>query len=174
MAFVVETGTGLSNSNSYITVDFFKDYHDDRGRSIVDGSGNSVGSSVIKAALVVASDYIDTKFTFIGIRSLTTQNMEWPRVDAFYQDGRIANGIPIEIQECVAELALKQLSSDIAPDPTYDDSNRLITKQRNKVGPIEQETEFGSNGSPISFRAYPFAERRLKELIITGTLLERV
>lgn len=168
MAFVVETGTGLSNSNGYVDVTFFKDYHKDRGRDF-----SAFGTTQIQQAIVVASDFLDTKFTFIGIRRLTTQNMEWPRVDAFYMDGRAALLVPIEVQEATAEIALKQLSGEIAPDPTYDASNRLVTQDRSKVGPIEKETRFVDGGVPIDFRSYPFAEKRLKELIINGSFLER-
>ena len=169
MAFVAENGSGLSNANGYITVAFFKEYHGDRGRD-----SSAFGTTQIQQAIVVSSDFLDAKFTFIGMRKLTTQSMEWPRTDAFYMDGRIASGVPVEVSEATAELAFKQLTSEVAPDPTYDPSNRLVTAQKNKVGPIEQDTKFTDGGSPILFRSYPLAERKLKELIVNGSFVERV
>lgn len=175
MAFVAEDGTGLPNSNGYITAQFFKDYHGDRGRDLTDPDTSvPYTDDKIQQAIVVASDYLDAKFTFIGMREKTTQAMEWPRVNAFYQDGRHALGVPVEVQECVAELALKQLSGEIAPDPIYDASNRLVTAERKKVGPIEKESKYTEGGAPVPFRMYPFAEARLRELIVTGQFLQRV
>ncbi len=175
MAFVVEDGTGLSNSNGYISDTFFTEYHTDRGRDLNDPDTAAAWTvAQINAATVVASDFIDSKFFFVGLRLLATQSMEWPRTNAFYNDGRIASGVPVEIEECVAELALKQLSGEIAPDPEYSDTNTPVTQLRQKVGPIEEETHFGDGGNPISFRAYPFAEEKMKELVLNGNFVERV
>ena len=176
MAFKAEDGTGLSDANGYIDAAFFKEYHDDRGRSYNDpDTGNPYPDAELQKAIVVASDFIDAKFRFVGMRKKTTQSMEWPRWDAYYWDGRVARDVPAEVKECVAELALKQLSSDIAPDPTYHESNRPVISERETVGPIETSTQFVQGGvPPVEFRAYPFAEKKLKELIITGVRVERI
>ncbi len=119
MPFVPETGVGLSNSNSFITVAYFKDYHGIRGNSLKDSAGVDFTDEVIQQALVKTSDYLEAKFTYIGIREVTSQAMEWPRVDAYYRDGRIVQGVPVEMQECTAELALKVLNgTELAPDPS--------------------------------------------------------
>ena len=174
MAFVLEDGTGLSDSNGYQTVADFVIYHNDRGNSLIDPDTEVQYTDVeIQQAIVVASDFVDVKFTFKGIRLLVTQNMEFPRVSAFYDDGATILGVPKEIKECVSELALKQLSSPIAPDPEWDDSGRYVIKKKDQVEDLIEEREYSNSGVPSDFRAYPFAEKRLKELIVGGRYLER-
>lgn len=175
MAFVLEDGSGLSNSNGYIDEAFFVTYLTDRGRSLIDPlTSVQYITALINSAIVVSSDFLDGKFEFIGIRKLSTQSMEWPRVSASYQDGRQAEFVPVEVQEAVAELALKQLAEEIAPDPEYSDTNQPVTFLHQRVGPIEEKTSFVDGGSPILFRQYPFAEQKLKELIINGRFVERI
>jgi hypothetical protein len=176
VALIVETGTGLSNANGYVSVEFFKTYHGDRGRAFVDPTTSlDYTDDQIGSAIILATDFIDAKFQFTGVRTLDSQCLEWPRVSAYYRDGRIALGVPKEVAECAAELALKQLTgTELAPDPQYDDSLRQTVARREKVGPIEEDVRFTEGGAPIRFKAYPFAERRMKELILNGRYLERI
>ena len=168
MAFVVENVSGAANSNSYISVADFKSYHDDRGQSYA-----SYSDSQIEKALVKASDYLDIRFTFIGIRQNLVQSMQWPRHNAFYSDGRYASGIPVEIQETCAEYALRALSSALAPDPAVDSSGRLVTSEHSIVGPIESDKSFSSGGVPLTFKPYPIADQRLRELAYGGNRVMR-
>lgn len=174
MAFVLEDGTGLSNSNGYLSAADFVTYHTDRGNSIIDPDTEvQYTDEKIQQAIIVVSDLIDIKFTFKGVRLLTSQNMEFPRVSAFYDDGRTILGVPIEVEECIAELAIRQLSSPIAPDPEWDSSGRYVIKKKDQVEDLIEEREYSNAGVPSDFRAYPFAEKRLKELIVDGRFLER-
>lgn len=163
MAFVVESGVGLSNANAYLSVADFKSYHDDRGQSYA-----SYSDSQIQYAIIKATDYLDYRFTFIGIRRLETQSLEWPRLNAFYSDGRMASLVPVEVQEACAEYAFRALSATLAPDPIYDDSNSLIANKTSKVGPLEVTKEYSRGGNPVMFRAYPAVDMRLKELVLNG------
>lgn len=163
MAFVVETGTGLANSNAYTSVSAFKSYHDDRGNSY---SGYT--DSQIEKAIVCASDYLDIRFTFIGYRRNVSQSMEWPRYQAFYRDGRLANGVPVEIAEACAEYALRALAAPLAPDPVADTSGRMVISETNQVGPISTSKQFSRDGSPAMFKPYPTVDSRLREIVITG------
>lgn len=176
MAFVVETGDGLPNSNSYASVAAFVEYHTDRGRSLIDPTTDlQYVDALIEPALVLASDYVDTKFIFVGYRYQLNQNMEWPRNNAFYRDGRIADLVPKEVAECTMELAYKQLTgTELAPDPLLDDTNRQVVMKKEKVGPIEEVTQYTDHQTSNLWKAYPFAERRLKELLLQGQSVQRV
>jgi hypothetical protein len=167
MAFVVEDGTGLSNSTSYASVAFFRAFNTDRGRDTMASS-----DSVVQAALVVASDFLDGKYDFVGFRSLASQAMQWPRVDAYYFDGEPAQLVPDEVAEAVSELAYYHLTTPIAPNPSYGTTGGVIKRKREKVGPIEEETEY-RDAPPLAFKDYPFAEQRLRELIRSGNELLR-
>lgn len=168
MAFVVDGGLGLSNSNAYMSVAEFKSYHDDRGQSY-----GSFSDSQIEKAIVKASDYLDIRFTFVGYRLNQVQSMQWPRLNAYYPDGRIANGIPDEIKESCAEYALRALSSVLAPDPSIDPSGRPVLSDHSIVGPIESDKTFGGGGFSLTFKPYPIADQRLKDLAYGGTRVMR-
>jgi hypothetical protein len=77
MAMVVQNDDGDEvGANSYLTVAAFKTYHDNRGNSYSDYT-----DSQIEKALVKATDYIDTRFIFKGIKlnDDDTQTTQWPR-----------------------------------------------------------------------------------------------
>lgn len=176
MAFLQETGSGLASANSYSSISFFTTFHTDRGRSLIDPTTSAVYTDAqIQAALVLCSDFLDTKFTFIGYRLNNTQAMEWPRVGAYYRDGRYATGVPVEVEEATVELALKVLQGvELVPDPGFDASLRPVQAETKKVGSILKSTEYAEGGGYIDFKAYPFAEKRLKELVVRGKRLLRV
>lgn len=168
MAFTVETGTGLSTANSYLSVADFKAYHDDRGN---DYSASS--DTEIEQALVKSSDYIDTRYVFIGVRLNASQSMEWPRSNAYYLDGRPASGVPAEVQEATAEYAFRALTATLAPDPVYDASGFMLESSSDEVGPIKTSRTYSSNQTPVLFPVYPAVDNRLRELIVNGKRLLR-
>lgn len=171
MAFVLEDGTGLSNSNAYVDVPFVTSYWSDRGGA--PSAWTDLGSTAKQGLIVKACDYIDYRFRWRGYRQLSTQGMEWPRLNAKRDDGTLVTGIPTEVKEAVAEYAVRAASSDLAPDPVYQDENALLEAKREKVGPIETEYRFGAAGSVVTFRKYPIADKRVRELVWGGQRLLR-
>lgn len=171
MAFIVETGVGLSNATSYSTVDAFKEYHGDACSALPSGTTNKK----IEGALIQGTRFLDRRYRakFIGIRRLVTQSLEFPRINAFYADGRIVENVPPEIADATHELAFRALTIDLAPDPEYDDSNRLVTEFDERVGPIREKKKFMEDGSVIEWRKYPTVEGLIRELIVEGESLKR-
>jgi len=167
MAFVVQTNPPTTGANGYISTSFFKTYHKDRGNSF------SAGSSDIQKAIVRASDYLDTRFQFVGDRSQSSQSTEWPRIDAFDVEERLVNGIPEEVQEATAEYALISLTSTLSPSPTYDERGQGVTLVKEVVGPIEQEVRY--NSSAFTLPKYPPADLKLirRGLVIRGGVMRR-
>ncbi len=74
MAFVVEDGTGLTNSNSYISVAEYRAYCESREIDVTLDTDAS-----IQGNLVLATDYLDMSYTFVGEANTTTQALEFPR-----------------------------------------------------------------------------------------------
>ena len=169
MALVVEDGTGLATATGYITVAFFKEFVTVEGLTVFPKNDTEMANAIQRA-----TRYLDTRFRFVGYRSLTTQKLEWPRSNAYYRyDGRSADGVPIEVQEACAFYAHTSLSQRLAPNPTYDDSGARVVRKIERIGPITEETEFGESGRQPTFRKYPEADQRIKELVITGHRLLR-
>lgn len=168
MALVLEDGTGLSTATAYIDVAFLKAFAEVEGLTLFPHNDTKLDFAIQRA-----TRYLDTKNTFVGYRKVTTQRLEWPRSNAYYRDGRIASGVPLEVQDACAFYAQRSLDARLAPDPTYDDSGAIVVRKMERVGPITQDIQYGSSGLQPTFRRYPEADRRMKELVISGQRLMR-
>lgn len=172
MSFNVQDDLGgTASANAYISVAFFSAYHADRLHDL----GDTVQADH-QAAIIKASDFIDRRYrgAFIGIRYSMTQTTEWPRINANYQDGRIVSGIPIEVKQACAELAFRALTAPLAPDPVFEDTNRIVASKTERVGPIEESTSYvDSGGAIVDWRPYPEVEGILRELVHEGRTLLR-
>ena len=104
MAFVVEDGTGLSTSNSYVTVTQSDTYFSERGNDDWAGSDD-----VKQGALMYASMLVDTMYRWNGTILEEDQAMAWPRTDFYDNEGRLVTGIPQKIKNAVCELALEHI-----------------------------------------------------------------
>lgn len=166
MAFVVETGQGLTNSNAYISPDFYRDYHTLRGRDI-----SSQTDEQIQAKIILATDYVDIvrEEFFRGIRQVQGQSLAWPRIDAVYDDGYSIHGVPREVQEATAEYAfIVTPTESLAPNITYNETGQLATEVFEKVDVIETLTRYQDNGSIHSIRQYPIADNLLNRVSTNG------
>lgn len=169
MAFVVEDGTGLPTATAYCTVVFMREVCLVEGHDV---TGHS--DQALELAIQRATRYIDSQFRFIGYRHNETQRLEWPRQFAYYRDGRLALGVPREVQEACALYAFRSLAAALAPDPTYDESGARVVAKSQTVGPIEESVEFAADGALASRRIYPAVDALLKQFVLSGHWLERV
>ena len=141
--FVVQSDSGdTANANAYITTGYFRSYHDARGNSIQTIGTTTYSNSDWQKAIVRATDYLDTRFTFIGDRQTRDQTTEWPRHNAYDRDDYAWTIIPEAVKEACAEYALIALTSTINPLPTRDDSGQAITRKKEVAGPFEEETVY--------------------------------
>ncbi len=156
MALVVEDGTGLAGANSYISESFADTYHDDRGNTkwAAESSANK------QSAIIRATDYIDKRWGvwFRGIKSSSTQALQWPRVNAFDNNGYVWSGVPTLLERACVEYALRALINNVlAPDPSLSvpEQNHVtgstvttevvtgeIQEKMEKVGPITEKTVY--------------------------------
>lgn len=163
MAFTVETGSGLANANAYIDLAFALEHHTDRGNIVWTHAG--VTDAMREPAIIRASDYIDKRFgrRFRGQRKLLGQSMEWPRLDAFDDDGFLidASAVPRKLKMACAEYALRALVLHVlAPDaPTIVKpqdfgtdtyvreetiNSGIVTQETVKVGPVSESKSYTS------------------------------
>ncbi len=163
MAFLVEDGSGIPLSNAYVDVAYVSTHHADRNNT----AWTDFGTSEKEAAIIRASEYIDKRFgrQFRGIRKAQGQGLEWPRIDAFDNDGFSLSGvdaIPRLLEKATAEYAIRAaICGTLAPDaplpvPKQDltDSSGTrpdqsatgqITRTKDKVGPLEEERWYETN-----------------------------
>lgn len=151
MSIVVEDGTGLSNSESYLSVSNADTYHSNRSNSAWTGSDASKESALRKA-----TDYLDATYNWKGSIFSTTQSLNWPRVGVIDRNGRdLDYSVPKAIKDATAELALVALSEDLLPNTSNDDYVK-----REKVEGLEIEYK---DGSPTG-KEYLFVSRILAGL----------
>lgn len=149
MAFTVETGTGSPSSNSYASVADAQTHFTDRGLTALAAKT----TAELQAALIAATDYIDSKFSFSGSRVSATQALSWPRSGS--SDGEegidIAdNTIPAAIRRATIVLAGKYLEGTTL----LEDLDRGGGVSSVKVGPVaisyspdaDPSTVFGITG----------------------------
>lgn len=157
MAFVAEDGTGKADANALTDVAFADAYFSDRGVT----GWTGLPTPRKQQCLILATDYVESRWAakFKGERQFTAdpaQALSFPRL-CIGSDG----AVPVAIQKAVAEYALRANTASLAPDPTVDASGRLAIGVRSKLGPIEDETQFASEGPlarPQLLRSYPAAD----------------
>jgi hypothetical protein len=164
MAFTVETGTGVPGANAYDSVANIDTHHADHGQT----SWDDFTTPEKQTAIVRATSYIDKRFgrRFVGVRATKGQGLEWPRLNAFDQDGFLlsdVDAIPRQLLKATAEYALraavcgilapdqplpvpKQDPTDMGTRPDQGETGQIIRK-REKVGPLEEEKWFDSNAA---------------------------
>lgn len=164
MAFTVEDGTGLANSNSYASVEFADAYFADRGNQ--NWSGLTVENK--QFALVAASDYIEARFgDYIAGEPLVTdpyQAMVFPR-DCFV-------GIPVTLQKATVEYANRASVAALAPDIEVDPSGYQISERLEMVGPIQEKISFATIGSGSFmryFKPYPAVDALMRVFLKSTT-----
>jgi len=166
MAFTVQNDSGsIADANAYIDVAFFTAYHTDRNvASVADGDFDA--DPDIQGAIVKASDYLDSRYNYIGSRRVRTQPMEWPRWDAIDKDDYTVNGIPQEIKEACAELALAELNSPgvLFPSVSQDASGQGVKRLKQKLDVLETEVEYFGDSAAASQKQPQFytADWRLR------------
>lgn len=147
MALIIETGSGLSNATSYITVAEARSYALARGVTL------SADDATVEIQILKAMDYIESLGeSFVGYRKWPTvtgtyeheQALSWPResvyIDRYYMN---SEKIPPQLKNAVCQLCIEQQNGvDIMPNST----GNVIIKE--VVGPLETEySEATSNSS---------------------------
>lgn len=155
ITFVVEDGTGKTDSTSYATVAQYRQYWENRG---VDRSATSVDD--VEAKLNIATEYLDNTYNWEGVPGSGTQSLNWPRVGVEDPYGYAvdSDSIPQKIIDAACYLA---------------DQNNLAAInngiQSFSIGPISKT--FGKSGGLPSF---PVVERLIEDYLMHGVKMIRV
>lgn len=144
--------------SSYATIQEADEYWAER-----DSAWGEASEESRSAALVKATEWIDTEFSWIGQVESYTQALSWPRIRAIDAEGRCREGIPQELKNAVSWLAFQALSSEL--DPALDRGGDIRSVQAGSVA-IEW-----SPGAPTG-KTYRHVKRMLRN-IITGNRLRR-
>ncbi|MEI8292138.1 MAG: DnaT-like ssDNA-binding protein, partial [Verrucomicrobiota bacterium] len=114
---IKETGAGLSNANSYASVDDGDIYHD--GHLYAEAWTAAPLDKKIPA-LVMATRLIDAEYQFLGVRAVATQSLQWPREncpDPDAGDMVAVTVVPRAVVQATCELARELIIADRTASP---------------------------------------------------------
>lgn len=161
MALITETGAALADAESLCSVEAATAYHAKRGNA---AWAALASDDVREQMLRRATDYMEQVYRvrWAGMRKSVGQALSWPRyyvpvrdvpITQYYPD----NTVPTVVANACAELALRAITGDLAPD-----IKRLA--KRVKVDVIE--TEYVDGATPYThFRAID----KMLEPFMTGS-----
>ena len=160
MAFTVEDGSGVTDSNAFCGVTFADDYHADRGNADWKGAKQEK-----QRAIVRATDYLEQQ-GYRGYKVDEEQSLEWPREDVRVNDTLLANdAVPLILQRVTAELAMAALSGDLNPDAL----EGRVSSESEKSGKLSKTITFDTDDSP-RFRKVMAMLRPLTHSLAHATL----
>ncbi len=168
--FVVEDGTGKTDANSYITETAADQYVENHSGD-ADWAGGSQADK--EKALRLATQYIDNEYRgqFVGARANSDQARAWPRAGGLEDNERIieSDEMPQVLLDATVEMALVSFGgTDLMPADT---EFGTIKKERNEVGPVEQEIEYMGGKDPFVY--YRIVEDLLSGITTGGNELIR-
>lgn len=135
MALIVESGAGMVDSESYVSVAYADAY------CVAHGLAAWAGADAVKeVALRKATQYLDSMYDFKSERISYTQALAFPRV-LWAWDYPEMN----RLRNACCELAVKALTGALFADV---EPQQVI---RVKVGPIERTTKPADNGGQKRF-----------------------
>lgn len=154
MALVVEDGTGLSNSNSYISVAELDAWADDRAIDL-----SAYDTAAKEAALITSClDFLEVFYTFEGDPLEEGQALQLPTDEVT---------INAKVKQASAQAAYYQLQGTLLVDHTTSNEAE-IKRLREKVDVIEEETEY-VEGTRMTYRMRtPIIDRLLGPYLANG------
>lgn len=157
MAFVPETGAGLSNSNSYASVAQADSYFADRGNA----DWAALTTTAKEQALIKATDFLEATYrsAWKGYRVSSTQALSWPRVEVTADSFPIPSSIvPLPVVNACAELAIRATTTELLADQGQ-------TVKREKVDVLEVEYQDFSDPT----ERYPLVNRLLLPFLLSSS-----
>ena len=158
MAFVVETGAGLSNANSYASVSAADSYVADRGIA----GWTALSTTIKQQSLVNATDYLEATYrsAWKGNRVSETQSLSWPRYNVIVDGFNFAsNVVPLQVVNACIEMAIRASAGETL---LADQGQRV---RREKIDVIEVEYQDYSDPT----QRYPLVNRMVMPYLISAS-----
>lgn len=170
MALIVEDGSGLTNSDSYISLADANSYVADHSNP---SSWSAATDDEREEALRLGTQYIDLQYggKFKGVKADRDNALYWPRSGVSDSDNYSYEDyeIPLCLKYAVVEAALRVLAGDdllgVLTNPG------TIKREKKKLGPMEKEVEYMGGKAPV--KAYPKIKLLLRPIIESSSVMYR-
>ncbi len=150
VTFIVETGAGLSDATSYLSVADADQIIEDYGLAWPSGYTDDQK----KVALNSGTRYLDTKYNgaWKGYKGSADQALAWPRADVIDTDGWVvpSDEIPEPLEQATVEVATYAAENGSSfPDL---DNPGALKRKKIKIDVIEIDTEYlgGNSGTEVA------------------------
>lgn len=149
MAFIVENGDGIENANSLASVEFADEYFSSRPAN----SWSEYTESEKQKHLVAATDYVNSRFKYLGHKLSENQGCEFPRTRV---------GMPVDILKATCEMALRSGNGLLMPD--VNNLGFSLQSKKVKAGPTESSKTYATGIENFSeYINYPAADSLLRK-----------
>ena len=115
MALIIEDGTGVANSNTYVTDLEYTDYATSRGLTV------GADATAREQELIMAGDFLESfRAEYQGVKTSGANSLQFPRNSVFI-DGTLngSTNIPIELKRAQMEAASFESSSQLTTNAAY-------------------------------------------------------
>lgn len=115
MALIVETGAGLPNADSFISVEDADTYFAARGITL----WGTLLTEEKEQALRRATDFMERRYgaQWAGQRLTLAQALSWPRVGVVYQGWALpSDAVPQQVVKACAEFGFRAAGGELDPD----------------------------------------------------------
>lgn len=168
---VAETGAGLSNANSFITIVELNAYATLVGQ---DGTLTDKTDDEKDVACIVATQYLEALYgpRVKGERAVINQALLFPRLNLLTFDGVLldADIVPSKWKDATCESALRHFTeaAGLLPDQEAD---ARISEEMVKVGPITESIKY--IGGKTALKRFTIINMLVKEYLRSGSEIIR-
>lgn len=166
MAFTVENGTGLADSNSLVSVEYADTYFTDR----LNETWAKLTVEAKQAALLRATAYVCGQYQFKGVRRSSLQSLPFPRKGVFDPNGNEPVGVPECVKVVTCELAVRASAGPLIQDPVIDEGGRPIKMKQLRAGPLHKTIEYAGPGEYVEMSRYPAVDALMCPWLIKADL----
>lgn len=152
----LDTTVGGASADSYATLAQAADYHAKRGNTTWDATDSEVQEHKLR----LATQYLDSRYTWHGLKVASTQALDWPRSGVVVDSYTLASdAIPVALRNACCELAFKAVTADLFVDAASQYVESVT------VGPISRKLSAPRNGGQKRFAV---VDAMLRDLVRGG------
>lgn len=169
---VVEDGTGLLDSNSYVSLEYADDYFSSHGFN----KWEELTESEKEVLMVNATDYVDNIFDWKGIKETQEQSLAFPRSNLYTKDGYLVEGVPKQLKDAVCE-AIKQMISNQTLFKTSNENGAVTSERIGELSftyDVSQKTENATLYEAINSRLKGLYNDSTKKKILSAQVRRKL
>lgn len=148
MAIIVETGQGIPNANSYVSVADVRAYCAQRGVTLPVSDGD------VEIKIFLATDYVEARTPrYQGTKVYPAAVLGWPRYPVVIDGVEVGSDIvPLLLKNAVCQLVVDSMTSDLSPSS----DGKEVIRERVEGAVDVSYAKQGAGAQPIFFKAEQF------------------